>query len=109
MTVYSGGVLIPLNSCVCLLFAWLAYCLFLVPVGWDLLWSLAQAWPVAVAPCPAVAYPSFDSGSLSSLALRLSALFFPGLFFISWALEFPLAGSPHALPLLLLFFSTITR
>jgi hypothetical protein len=76
-------------------------------MGWDLLRSLLQARLVVSTPWPTTSYLSSRSRSLSSLALHLSVLFFPGPFFISWELRFPLAGFLPTLPLLLLFFLEI--
>jgi hypothetical protein len=76
--------------------------------GWDLLQSPTQAQPVVASPWPVTSYPSSYYGSLCLLALRLSVLFFPGPFFISWALGFSLAVFLPALPLLILFFLAIS-
>jgi hypothetical protein len=55
-----------------------------------------------------VVYSPFSpSGSLSSLALRLPMLSFPGPFFVSWEPKFILDGFLPTLPLLLLLFPTL--
>jgi hypothetical protein len=97
---------VPSFSCALLLSAWLAFYSHLVLVSWDLVQSPALPQFVLVVLWPTAYYPSFLSGSPSSLCLRLFSLSLFGPSSISWALGILKAMFLPTLPLRLLSFPT---
>jgi len=99
--------IVPLISFTCLLSMWLVSYFSLVPACWDLRWSHVFHQPISIVPWSTVYSPSSPSGCLFYLALCLPMLACLGPFLVSWELGFLEAAFLPALPLPLLFFSTL--